>query len=155
MDTGPGAAVFTRFIERNLDMKLQEKKEAMYSLLEKICDTSLQQGKGEIVGVYNAVGELLASGWFVQHMQRYVFLVCASTEKGRKLHAIYFLIDQMIQKYAGTKTMLDFSGSDIPGVAYFNAGFGAIKSSYPAIMRNTLPWPVSILKGNRWRTGKR
>jgi hypothetical protein len=146
LKTGPGPVVFTRFIERNLDMKLQGKNKAIYPLLEKICSTSLQQDKAEILGVYDAEGELIASQWYVQHMQRIVLLACASTEKGRKTHAMYFLIDQIIRKKAGTETILDFSGSDIPGVAYFNAGFGAIKSSYPAVIRNTLWGMVRRIK---------
>ncbi len=143
---GPGPAVFTRFVARHLDMKLKGINHDIYPLLEKICSMSLERGNGEIVGVYDGVGELLATGWFVQHMHRCVFLVCGSTEKGRNAFAMYFLIDQIIRKKAGTETILDFSGSDIPGVAYFNAGFGAIKSSYPAVVRNTLWGMVRKMK---------
>ncbi len=146
LKAGPGSFVFARFIKRNLDHKLQGTAIQIYQALEKICSMSIEKSKGEILGVFDAADNLVASQWLIKHKHGYALLVCASTEKGRKTQAMYFLIDQLIRQYAGTKTMLDFSGSDIPGIAYFNAGFGAVKSSYPAIKRNTLPWPLRLLK---------
>lgn len=142
----PSSSVFTRFIKRNLDYKLQVKNNQLYSVLEKICDMSIYKSKGEILGVFDAADHLIACQWLVKYKNTYALLACASSKKGRTKQAMYFLIDQLIRQYAGTKLILDFSGSDISGIAYFNAGFGAVKSSYPAIKRNLLPWPLSFFK---------
>lgn len=146
LKAGPGSSVFARFIKRNLEYKLQGTTSQIFPVLEKICNLSILQSKGEIVGTYDSAGDLVACQWLVRYKSAFALLVCASTEKGRKTQAMYFLIDQLIRQYAGTKMMLDFSGSDIPGIAYFNAGFGAVKSSYPAIKRNTLPWFLRLFK---------
>jgi hypothetical protein len=143
---GPGVAVFCRFVKRNLDQRIHNKSHQIYQQLQRIAEVTIMKGKGEIWGVYSAQGELLAAGWFVNTLRRCIFIVCASSDTGRKDQAMYWLVDRIIQQKAGSKEFLDFSGSDIPGVAYFNSGFGAERSLYTGIKRNRLPWPLRLLK---------
>ena len=91
---------------------------------------------------------MLAAGWFVYTPERCLFLVCASTSEGKRNQAMYLLVDHVIRSKSGSGLIFDFTGSNIPGVAYFNSGFGAVKSYYPTVKRNNLPWPVLVcLKG--------
>jgi hypothetical protein len=106
----------------------------------------LQQSAGEIVGVYTPADELIAAGWFITILGSCLFQVCASTEKGKENQAMYMLVNHMITKHAGSGLVFDFAGSNIPGIAYFNSGFGSTSSYYPVITRNLLPWPVKWLK---------
>jgi hypothetical protein len=41
---------------------------------------------------------------------------------------------------------LDFAGSEIKGIAEFNAGFGSNKIEYLKYFSNTLPFPINLLK---------
>jgi hypothetical protein len=42
--------------------------------------------------------------------------------------------------------ILDFEGSDHPGIAHFYANFGGIDQPYFFYRRNRLPWPIRWLK---------
>jgi hypothetical protein len=143
---GPDPTVFTRFVERNLDKRIAEIGKNMYPVLQKITNASIQHGTGDILGVYKLSGELLAAGWFVTGNGRCLFEVCASTREGKENQAMYMLVDHVIREKSGSELIFDFTGSNLPGVAYFNAGFGASRSTYMAAKRNLLPWPFKILK---------
>lgn len=144
--TGLAPSAFTSFIKKNLDKKLSEIGKTFYTVLQQITDASLLNGTGEILGVYNPVGELVAAGWFVTGAGRCIFEVCASNKQGKKMQSMYFLVDHVIRVKAGSGLIFDFAGSDIPGVAYFNSGFGTSESTYLAVRRNRLPWPLNIIK---------
>jgi hypothetical protein len=143
---GPGPALFTRFIRQHLDEKLSDTRKSLYPSLFRITQASIQNAAGEIYGVYSGTGELLAAGWFITIMGRCLFQVCASTPKGKENKAMYLLVDHMIRKNAGSGLVFDFAGSNAKGIAYFNAGFGAKETFYPALYRNNLPWPIRWIK---------
>lgn len=143
---GPGPAIFTRFIEQHLGNKLINLRKDFYPVLQRIAQASIESGKGAIAGVYKPGGELLAAGWFVETAGRYIFLVCASTETGKEKQAMFLLVDHAIREKAGTGLLFDFAGSNDPGIAYFNMGFGAKETIYFSVKRNVLPWPLRLLK---------
>jgi hypothetical protein len=143
---GPGPSVFTRFVYRHLDKQLTDLRKNFYPVLYKISAESIQNETGKIAGIYKPDGELVAAGWFVQSAGRCIFLVCASTPTGKKNQAMFMLVDHIIREKAGSGLIYDFSGSNIPGVAYFNQGFGASQNNYISVKKNLLPWPLNILK---------
>jgi hypothetical protein len=142
---GPAPSVFTHFVHRHLDKQLKHTGKAFYPTLRQITQTSIQNGTGEILGVYEPGGEMVATGWFVQAAGRYTFLVCASTQDGKN-QAMFLLVDHAIRKKSESGLLFDFAGSNIPGINYFNQGFGANESFYPALKRNLLPWPLKLIK---------
>jgi hypothetical protein len=143
---GPSSSVFTSFIRNNLDKQLTGTRKSFYPTLARVTSASMQQSAGEIVGIYSHTGELAAAGWFITALGRCLFQVCASTEKGKENQAMYLLVNHMISRNAGSGLVFDFAGSNIPGIAYFNSGFGSTVTHYPVIKRNLLPWPVKWLK---------
>jgi hypothetical protein len=143
---GPSPSVFTRFIKDNLEKQLAGTRKTFYPSLLRVTSASIQQATGEIVGVYSHTGELVAAGWFITSMKRCLFQVCASTEKGKANQAMYMLVNHMISINAGSGLVFDFAGSNIPGIAYFNSGFGSTVTHYPVITRNLLPWPLKWLR---------
>jgi hypothetical protein len=134
---GPTPFKFTEFIRNYLSSELIGIKENFYRNLEVLAKETIKNGTGQIKGVY-VNKQLVAAGWFVSDCSRLLFLVCASTPEGKKSEAMYMLVDHVIRIHAGKGLVFDFAGSDIPGVAYFNSGFGAIKQSYYAIRSNML-----------------
>jgi hypothetical protein len=143
---GPSPAVFTRFIKNNLDKQFTGTRKTFYPTLSRITSASIQQSAGDIIGIYSHTGELVAAGWFIITPGRCLFQVCASTPKGKENQAMYMLVNHMISKYAGSGSIFDFAGSNMPGIAYFNSGFGSTAVHYPVITRNLLPWPFRWLK---------
>lgn len=100
-------------------------KQKDYQNIEKIFqrnDTSLKHEKWL---VYDNKNNCLGGAIFLINNSKIYYLIGAPTIEGRKKNIIYFLIDQLIQKYANSSYFLDFEGSEIPGVAYFYEGFGA------------------------------
>lgn len=143
---GPGPSVFIYFIRRHLEPKLSSIRRNFYHVLQEVTTSSILNGTGEILGVYNPGDDLVAAGWFVEAAGRYTFLVCASTPAGKANQAMFLLVDSAIKKKAGTRLVFDFAGSNLPGIEYFNKGFGAVETYYPAVKRNLLPWPLNIIK---------
>lgn len=82
---------------------------------------------------------------FIDHRRIY-FIMSTVTEKGKYNQANHYLIDQLIREFAGQHMLLDFEGSDIPGVAEFYRCFGAINEPYYFLKWNNLPWPLRLFK---------
>lgn len=138
---------FIAFVGRNLENKVHNITSAMLPTMQVIIDSGISRGVAEIKGVYNDKDELMAAGWFVFDNNRCIFIVCASSPAGKANQAMYYLVDQVLRDNAGKLEIFDFTGSNIPGIAYFNAGFGAEKSTYPAVKINRLPWYLRWIKG--------
>jgi hypothetical protein len=56
------------------------------------------------------------------------------------------LFHQIISEFAGTPLILDFEGSDLPGVARFYQKFGAQNQPYFFFKSNRLPTGIKWLK---------
>jgi len=137
--------VFLTFIQTQLKQELKNVKSHFYTCLKDLISTSFENNSGKITGVYNN-NQLLACAWHVLYKNRFNFLVCASTPVGRENNAMYLLVDHLISQYAGSEILFDFSGSDMPGVAYFNKGFGSIMQNYYSLYKNSLPWPINKIR---------
>lgn len=90
--------------------------------------------------------EVLAAACFATWEGRSILLKSANTARGQDAHAMFRLIDDWVAEHAGSGILLDFAGSNTPGVARFNAGFGAESGVYLRLVRNRLPMPIRWLK---------
>lgn len=104
------------------------------------------KGFGEIFGVYSDKNELCAAVYFCRSKNRIIYMNAVSSETGKNLGAMNFLVDNFIRQNAGKSLILDFEGSMIPGVARFYAGFGAVPETYFQLKFNRLPLPFKWLK---------
>lgn len=107
----------------------------VYRRFERVMREALARGKGRIWGAERLDGELLAAGFFLQDHGRLINVFGASTEKGKELHSMHFLLDALIQHHAGQPWVLDFEGSAIPSIAYFFGSFGAEEGVYAWVGR--------------------
>lgn len=141
--------VETKVEEELLHLKWGNKPEKMKQdqllLAQKIIRTSLGQDSGTIWQAMHPDGEVLASVFFLFDGSRYVYLISASSKRGKEMFAMFLLLDHFIQTRAGSNFVLDFEGSEIPGIARFFAGFGAENHPYPVIRINRLPWFYRML----------
>lgn len=77
---------------------------------------------------------------------RLYLLQSTTLPAGRENRANHFLLDQVIREWAANPLILDFEGSDIPGIARFYTDFGAVRQPYFYYRRNRLWWPLGYLK---------
>lgn len=137
---------FVKFVFDNLERRISKPERDAFSMLVAIIALAREKAAGQISGVYTPQHTLCAAGFFMQTLDRKVFSVCASSEQGKKHDAMYLLVDDQIKRSAGLKTWFDFSGSNLPGIAYFNQSFGAQSVTYPTLHLNRLPFPLRLIK---------
>lgn len=121
---------FLNFFKKNVGDTIEQMQSHHYIILEKLLIELKNQGAGEIVNI-RCENELVAVGLYLLQENELVFHICASNTTGKTQQAMTFLVDSQIRKYAGKKNWYDFTGSNIPGIAYFNSTFGAKEYKYP------------------------
>lgn len=89
---------------------------------------------------------LVAISLLLKAKERLYLLMATTTDLGRKVAANHFLLDQLIREFAGTNTILDFEGSDLPGVYSFYKTFGGQNQPYFSCRWNHLPPPIRWMK---------
>jgi len=89
----------------------------------------------------------IAAFYLVLSDKKFVYSTLGgSTPKGKEEGAFYLLTDAAIKDHAATHRVFRFEGSDIPGIASFDASFGSTPVHYPHLLMNDLPFPIHLLK---------
>jgi hypothetical protein len=96
--------------------------------------------------VTDTSGELLSSSIFFKDHQRLYNIMSVTLQEGREKRSHFHLIDQLIREYAASQYVLDFEGSEVPGIAEFYQKFGSKLSAYPFLKYNHLPFPFRFFK---------
>lgn len=91
-------------------------------------------------------GRIVSSDVYFVHQQRIYSLLAGNTPLSNEHGAFYFVLDHLIQRYAGSGYLLDFEGSDVPGIAFLFQCLGGQHTTYPHLRVNKLPWPLRLLK---------
>jgi hypothetical protein len=130
---------FLKFTQQNLQEKSPEIKLPHYAALQKLISHALNNQFGEIYGAWDSTNTLIAAAFFLSSNQKSIYLAASSNAIGTEKSAMFLLIDTFIQKNAGKNIILDFEGSNIPGVARFYGGFGGKPQTYYSIHQNRLP----------------
>lgn len=121
-------------------------KEQDYKNFAKICLLAQENNMIVCREAVNYHGTVMATVLLLFDGKRLYNLMNTTTEAGRKTAANHFLLNAVIEEYAGSDMILDFEGSDLPGVKTFYQNFGAINQPYFRIKHNHLPWPLHLLK---------
>ena len=103
--------------------------EKFFNTVDKLIEEVLKRDHGFIRNVfYNE--QLVCSGFFAHFQDRIYYLFAASNAQGKQVGATTYLIDTVIQQFAGTETIFDFEGSNIQSIASFYKSFGSEKTIY-------------------------
>jgi hypothetical protein len=122
-------------------------KDNDFKNLSKIIDYSIGAGIGKM---YCANFEdQVCSVMFVLTWQNRAYTFYGTSALGREKRSLVALMDHFIQENAGKKLILDFCGSNIPGVADWNLGFGAQNHTYYGVHLNNLPLWIKRIKSLR------
>jgi hypothetical protein len=111
----------------------------------KLCHALLQKDQVKTYGVFHD-DNLVASGIFFIDNCRAYYVMAGNTTPGRTLGASHILIDAFIKNHSDRKLSLDFEGSNIPGIAFFFKGFGAMKEIYFSLRFNRLNKLIQLFK---------
>jgi hypothetical protein len=105
-------------------------KEIHYRTIHRIASASLSRGAGYCYRYDDPEHGLLAAGFFPAYRGRIINLFAASTETGYQLGGMSRLLDATIERHFHDAHLLDFEGSDNPGIAAFFKSFGAESRPY-------------------------
>lgn len=101
-----------------------------YDVLEKIINYSRTHLNTDVLGVYSKNNKLIAGAVFINEGDRIYYLFGTSAEEARNTGAMQMLMNHYIKLNAESDFILDFEGSNIPGIAKFFKGFGAENQAY-------------------------
>ena len=132
-------------IKLNREYPLQKRSNSFYEWMNCMVSNVLKRGHGFVVGA-SVGGKTDASTFFIQYRKRIYYLIPVSGKEAKNMRSMFGIIDHIIEKFAGTDQILDFEGSNIPGVARFYEGFGAIPVIYYNLKINRLPLLLRIFK---------
>jgi hypothetical protein len=131
---------------REYASRLPAIRQSDYSHFEALCLLLLQRNQLLTRAVLDDRQQTLASAVFLKDTHRFYLIHSTTHPAGRASEANHFLLDQFIREWAGSPMILDFEGSDHPGIAHFYHNFGGIGQPYFLYRRNRLPWPIRWLK---------
>lgn len=118
-----------------------------YKQFELLCTRLNKSNRVIVREVFDKEGkELLAAILLLKDERRIYNIISCILPAGKKKLANYFLYNEVIKEFAEEKIILDFEGSDIPGVAYFYSKFAKANEAYPFVKFNKLPLPIRLIK---------
>ena len=117
------------------------------NVIEKLGYEAHNRQIGNTIGLFSQQGEFLAGTYLLFTNNRIVFWFSATSAEGRKRSSMHYLIDYVIKKFSGSSMILDFEGSEIPGLARFYLSFGATEQNY-FYLKN---FYFNFVKKNLWK----
>ncbi len=108
---------------------------AQIAAVRRLSAALTDEGAVQYLGVENATGQLLAAGAFPRHRRRLINLLPGATELGYAQDGALRLLDKLIESNLGDCDLLDFEGSELPGVAWFFRLFGPDRLEYLQLTR--------------------
>ena len=130
---------------KNTGKGISNLKDKNYKILLRLITTGIKKGFIETRGAF-ADGTLCAGVVWLNDFDRRVFLFSATDPVAKKTGAMPFLIDAYIREHAGQPLILDFEGSNLPGLARFYKGFNSMESVYLQVRKNNLPKLIRWIK---------
>jgi hypothetical protein len=117
-----------------------------YKNFEKLCHLLSERKMVFAREVRDKSGNLLCINIFFQDEKRIYNIMPVTLPSGKDLRAQFYLVDMLIKEYATQNMILDFEGSEIPGIASFYMKFGSVNQPYPFLRFNHLPIPFRYFK---------
>lgn len=83
-----------------------------------------------IIYICTSQKEIISVSFFIRYKNRITFVASASNANGYKYYSMFSVFNEVIKEFSGQKIILDFEGSQTPGVARFYKGFGGEEKKY-------------------------
>ncbi len=136
----------TNMYKRNYGERLPHVKDKDYDRLRSLF-SCLLQNRGLVVRISrDGAGDLVSGLICLRDDKRLYLIVTASTPGGRYSKAMHMLLDNLIREFSSSHLILDFEGSDIPGISHFYRSFGSHDQPYFFYRWNDLGFPLNLFK---------
>lgn len=117
---------------------INEIKPRNYQAFKEFAGYGMRNTDSKLFFATNEQGETIGSAFFLKSGRQFV-LFTARTDEGIEKRCSFALIDKFLKEESGSGCYLDFAGSDISGIADFNAGWGAKNYTYLSYSNRWLP----------------
>jgi len=117
-----------------------------YHRFKGLCIALQKKGQLLLRGIVDVRRQLLATALLPRDNHRLYLMQSTVTSPGRREGANHFLLDRLIHEFAGQDLILDFEGSEKPGIAHFYRNFGSQDQPYYFFRHNRLGWPWRLFK---------
>lgn len=117
-----------------------------FPILKRLIQQLHARNLAEFYGVYDHNNNLNIAGFFIHTANRSILLNSVLMPEGKANKAKFFMLDAFLQDHAEQNRILDFAGSNIPGIAYVNRGYGASDVPYYNVMKSRLPFIKSMYR---------
>ena len=117
-----------------------------YKRFEQLCNEMFNRNMLFVRQVKDFSGNLLSSSIFFKDQRRIYNIMSVTLKSGREKRSHFYLVDQLIREFSAHNLVLDFEGSELPGVAEFYKKFGSQLHPYPFLRFNHLPFPFKFFK---------
>jgi len=130
------ASEIVNLFRKNRGKSVKHWGNAEYERFLNLVDVAKSKRHCFVKGVKNTDNQLVAGAVFMTSHDGIVFLFSGADESNKELHALTFLIDNVIKENCGTPKTFDFEGSDNDGLARYYKGFGGHEVKYPSLCFN-------------------
>jgi len=137
--------IINLFIE-NKGKEINGIKDRDYQHLRNLIKFCVINKKGRVIGVRDGRKKVIFGIFLVETHGTKTILFVVNSKQSRERRIGYFVVNDLIKKYASTRNILDFAGSSIPSIASFFESFGCEKIPFYRIYQNRLIWPLRLLK---------
>jgi hypothetical protein len=135
-----------RLFKNQYGKRFSHVKSSDYQHFEILCRELLNRKMIFGREIKNKSGDLLSASIFFRDEYRIYNIMSVTLQKGRDQRAHFHLLDQLIMEFSAKDIVLDFEGSDIPGIAEFYRKFGSVYQPYPFLKFNHLPFLLRLFK---------
>ncbi|MFC2112037.1 hypothetical protein ACFLTA_02110 [Bacteroidota bacterium] len=128
-------------VDQYLDLKYSEenKPPVKRDYLKGLFGGLVSMKRAEVTGLF-LEGDLQAAAVLGFASTRVIYMNGSSSFEGKENRAMFVMMDQLIESSRNKYPVFDFEGSNLPGVARFFEGFGAVKTLYLRIVKTKFPF---------------
>ncbi len=131
--------------QKSYGSRFQHVSPADYSRFKKLCD--FLSPEGSVITHETVLNDKpLALSLLLLAMNRLYLIISVTLPEGRLLRANHFHLNEVIKVFSNRELLLDFEGSDLPGVGHFYESYGSLNQPYYFYRHNQLPPPIRWLK---------
>ena len=146
-------SIIIDLFRKNRGKEIKHWGDKEYARLLNLIDMAKKHDACQVLAAQNTDNQIVAGAIFMISHNKIVFLFSGSDESNKENHGLTFLLDDVIKRFCGSDTILDFEGSDNDGLARFYKGFGGEEKYYHEIKFNRLNkisnFALNIFKRNK------
>jgi hypothetical protein len=131
---------------KNKGVEIGNLKEKDYVTLFDLLDVAKGRNLIDCRGVLNTSKELIAGAIFLKSVHSFIFLFSATSQEGKDIGSMSFIIDSFIRENSNQTNYLDFEGSMNDNLARYYRSFGSREVVYLQLRKNNLPFLFRLLK---------